>query len=175
MHIKIQSGFSMVEMMVAFCIFIVIIGAVVSIFVFSSKSGRDIFGKQQALESSRDLMEEVTREIAAAAGDTIKVADSHCVGEADAGSGACLIFKTPGQNAELPLEPKTMRYYLFGTALARDDGNSSSRIIISSSNIPVESLSFYIPASKERVTIFMRVGAGDNAMDLQTTVWVPVF
>jgi len=155
-------------MLVALVIFIIIIGAVVSAFLFTSKTGRAFLSERQTIESSRQSIEELARQIRM--GTSPEVAQAGCTSPVSTGYGECLIFSTTGSGSEFSPPRPTVRYYLEGTRVIRDYGLDTPKEAVTPEDVNAQKLSFFIPTVGGRVTLFMTLEKNGEVLNLQTTV-----
>lgn len=166
---KINSGFTMVELLIAMALFVVLIGITSGVFIQSLRSQRNLTALIAADSNASLAIEQISRE-ARTGLDFCVNGNSGCI--IDSGIYKNLIF-TNAKNEKV-------KYELTGQSIMRSL-NDGTPIPVTADNVNIQTLSFYLagqqPGDKKntKITLVLKVGSAglpfsESVINLQTTI-----
>ena len=169
---KLNNGFSLIEVVVAAAIFSIVIGSISSLFVSSLRGQRSVFENQNLVDNTRFVFEQMSRQIRMAQRDE----SGTCTGSAgttyssSGGSLSFIDYRNPGN---------CITYDTLGFKIRMRPDSGEAFLDLTSDDIKVVRLNFNVRGrdksdlEQPRVTISIKAeGAtrATSAMLLQTTI-----
>lgn len=157
-----DGGFGLIEILVSMAIFLIVITIVVQIFMMGMGGTKRLFGRQNALDSARFIMESMSKEL--------RMSEITTAG----GNWNTIDINNP----KLPIQH--VRYSFSGNNITRNIiGDGEPAAVLNSNDVQISNGQFYVTVpttnSPPRVTITITVTSVGRAtqqvqVNLQTTV-----